>query len=37
MPGVLLIEAMAQTAGALCVASQLDSTNSERRLYDDDR
>ena len=24
MPGVLLIEAMAQTAGALCVASQLD-------------
>src|ERR1700735_5082538 len=26
MPGVLLIEAMAQTAGALCVASQLDNT-----------
>jgi 3-hydroxyacyl-[acyl-carrier-protein] dehydratase len=25
MPGVLLIEAMAQTAGALCVASQKDS------------
>ena len=25
MPGVLLIEAMAQTAGALCVASQLDN------------
>jgi 3-hydroxyacyl-[acyl-carrier-protein] dehydratase len=26
MPGVLLIEAMAQTAGALCVASQLDKS-----------
>jgi 3-hydroxyacyl-[acyl-carrier-protein] dehydratase len=26
MPGVLLIEAMAQTAGALCVASQEDNT-----------
>jgi 3-hydroxyacyl-[acyl-carrier-protein] dehydratase len=26
MPGVLLIEAMAQTAGALCVASQADKT-----------
>ena len=26
MPGVLLIEAMAQTAGALCVASQGDDT-----------
>ena len=26
MPGVLLIEAMAQTAGALCVASQQDSS-----------
>ena len=25
MPGVLLLEAMAQTAGALCVASQADS------------
>ena len=25
MPGVLLIEAMAQTAGALCVASQADT------------
>ncbi len=25
MPGVLLIEAMAQTAGALCIASQGDS------------
>ncbi len=27
MPGVLLIEAMAQTAGALCVASQEDSAS----------
>ena len=26
MPGVLLIEAMAQTAGALCVASQTDNS-----------
>ena len=26
MPGVLLIEAMAQTAGALCVASQQDKS-----------
>ena len=25
-PGVMMIEAMAQTAGALCVASQLDNT-----------
>ena len=37
MPGVLLIEAMAQTAGALCVASQRQAGAAERRLSDDDR
>ena len=37
MPGVLLIEAMAQTAGALCVASQGATGGAERRLHDDDR
>jgi 3-hydroxyacyl-[acyl-carrier-protein] dehydratase len=31
MPGVLLIEGMAQTAGALCVASR--GTNSPRLVY----
>ena len=37
MPGVLLIEAMAQTAGALCVASQFGQRQAQRRLYDDHR
>ena len=37
MPGVLLIEAMAQTAGALCVASQASKRRAERRLSDDGR
>ena len=35
MPGVLLIEGMAQTAGALCVASQAAGRQAERRLSHD--
>lgn len=32
-PGVLLIEGMAQTAGAICVASKLATANPPREVY----
>ena len=35
MPGVLLIEGMAQTAGALCVAQPFRQRAAERRLFHD--
>lgn len=32
-PGVLLIEGMAQTAGAICVASKLSEANAPKEVY----
>ena len=35
MPGVLLIEGMAQTAGAICIAARGDAQASDRLFHDD--
>ncbi len=37
MPGVLMIEGMAQTAGAICVALAAERREAKHRLFHDDR